>query len=200
MCEIGDRLPLFEAYTELFATNDRILDVLCLFYKDILDFHATALKVFHSKRKLNYFHVHLFVRRRLTRGIGWTYIFESIWPRHKARIDLIGKNIEQHSLLMSNEIQLEHVRESYKARTEALEEWERAREFQERQDFNNVEVYLSAYRYEPELHRLLNVVTRGTGSWLSRNKDFTRWLDASDDSKPLLWLQGIPGAGKNNFR
>jgi hypothetical protein len=197
MCDIGDRLPFFEAYTALFATNDRVLDVLCLFYKDILEFHCTALKFFRSKRKPEYIHAHILICRRLIRWIGWTYIFESVWPRHKARIDIVGKNIEQHTLMMSNEVQLEHIRESYRARAEALDKWERDREFQERQDFNTVEVSLSAYRYEPELYRLLNVVTRGTGSWLSRNKDFTQWLDAADDSKRFLWLQGIPGAGKN---
>jgi hypothetical protein len=136
--------------------------------------------------------------RRLTRWLGWTHIFESVWPRHKARIDLVGKNIEQHTLMMSNEVQLGHIRESYTARAEVLEKWERDREFQERQDFHAVEVYLSAYRYELELYRLLDVVTSGTGNWLSRNKDFSQWLNAEEDSKRLLWLQGIPGAGKNS--
>ena len=57
MFDIGSRLPLFEAYSELFDTNDRILDVLCLFYQDILDFHLTALKFFSTKRSLDYIHL-----------------------------------------------------------------------------------------------------------------------------------------------
>src|SRR5436190_4805978 len=38
MADIGEKLPLFKEYTELFSSNARISDVLCLFFKDILDF------------------------------------------------------------------------------------------------------------------------------------------------------------------
>ena len=51
MAEIGNKLPFFEAYTQIFDTNDRIMDVLCLFYKDILDFYLTVLNFFGVKRK-----------------------------------------------------------------------------------------------------------------------------------------------------
>lgn len=51
MATIGESLPLFGAYTQLFSSSERILDVLCLFYKDILDFYSTALNFFSAKRK-----------------------------------------------------------------------------------------------------------------------------------------------------
>jgi hypothetical protein len=51
MAEIGNKLPLFEAYTELFDSSDRVKDVLCLYFKDILDFHLVALNFFSQKRK-----------------------------------------------------------------------------------------------------------------------------------------------------
>lgn len=50
MTVIGNKLPLFEAYTNLFETSDRVLDVLVLFYKDILDFYEVVLNFFSAKR------------------------------------------------------------------------------------------------------------------------------------------------------
>jgi hypothetical protein len=52
MGEIGDKLPYFKSYTQLFESNDRIKDVLCLFFKDILDFHLTSVNFFATKREM----------------------------------------------------------------------------------------------------------------------------------------------------
>lgn len=51
MANIGEKLPLFQEYTQLFSSSNRINDVLCLFFKDILDFYLTALNFFSVKRK-----------------------------------------------------------------------------------------------------------------------------------------------------
>lgn len=51
MANIGDKLPLFGQYTQLFSSSDRVSDTLCLFFKDILDFYLTALNFFSAKRK-----------------------------------------------------------------------------------------------------------------------------------------------------
>ena len=51
MAEIGDKLPIFTRYTAVLHSNDRIKEVLYLFFKDILDFYLTALKFFAAKRK-----------------------------------------------------------------------------------------------------------------------------------------------------
>jgi len=51
MARIGERLPLFNLYAEMFANHDRVQQVLCLFYKDILDAHVTMLNFFSQKSK-----------------------------------------------------------------------------------------------------------------------------------------------------
>lgn len=50
MTGIGNKLPLFEAYTNIFEASDRVLDILSLFYKDILDFYEIVLNFFSAKR------------------------------------------------------------------------------------------------------------------------------------------------------
>ena len=49
MAQFGAALPHFKVYTQLFAQNEPIRRVLGLFFRDILDFHSTALKFFKLK-------------------------------------------------------------------------------------------------------------------------------------------------------
>ena len=50
MAQFGAALPHFKAYAHMFAQNEPIQRVLELFFRDILDFHSTALKFFELKR------------------------------------------------------------------------------------------------------------------------------------------------------
>jgi hypothetical protein len=38
-----------------------------------------------------------------------------------------------------------------------------------------------------------------TGQWILRGPKIKEWLDASDCSVPMFWLNGIPGAGNIDF-
>lgn len=51
MEEMGTALPQFQRYAEIFGRNDHLKHVLCLFYKDILEFHMTVLDFFHLNSK-----------------------------------------------------------------------------------------------------------------------------------------------------
>ena len=50
MAQIGAELPHFKAYAQLFERREPVQRVLELFFKDILDFHLTALRFFRLKR------------------------------------------------------------------------------------------------------------------------------------------------------
>ena len=49
MAKIGDTLPHFQNYAQLFQQNSAIKQVLALFYKDILDFHRIMMEFFSRK-------------------------------------------------------------------------------------------------------------------------------------------------------
>lgn len=51
MCMIGEKLPLFKGYAQLFAANQRVNHVLALIFRDVLDFHLAALNFFALKGK-----------------------------------------------------------------------------------------------------------------------------------------------------
>lgn len=50
LAQIGAALPQFKAFAQLFAHYVPVQQVLELFFRDILDFHLTALKFFKLKR------------------------------------------------------------------------------------------------------------------------------------------------------
>lgn len=60
LAEVGQSLPQFQKYTELFKENQHIKQVLCLFFRDILDLHATVLNFFR-KNSRHSIHLHYFV-------------------------------------------------------------------------------------------------------------------------------------------
>ena len=51
MEKIGDALPQFVEVVKIFSENDKVKDVLALFYGDILDFYAIILEFFNSSRR-----------------------------------------------------------------------------------------------------------------------------------------------------
>ena len=52
--EIGDLLPEFKEVTQRFSNNDKLKDVLVLFFQDILDFYLVALKFFNKPSKFDH--------------------------------------------------------------------------------------------------------------------------------------------------
>ncbi|KAI1372550.1 hypothetical protein F4677DRAFT_462875 [Hypoxylon crocopeplum] len=141
MKSLGPVLPAFSQHVPLLKANERIGYVLGLYFKDILDFYLTSLKFF-----------------------SWQIVFESLWPIHRSKIDMIAKNIEKHSLLMYNEI--------------------------------TMETYVAPPSYDDVLDSLRLSRCDGTGTWLQRDVSVRKWLDAADPSTNVIWIQGIPGAGK----
>ncbi|PVH83873.1 hypothetical protein DL98DRAFT_486212 [Cadophora sp. DSE1049] len=173
---IGDLLPEFQEVMKLFGHNEHIKDVLVLFFRDILDFYVVALKFFSLGRL--------------------KFIFEAMWPRQRDKIQVIMSHIERHTSLMRNEVRLEHIREEHEARLRALEHFDRTERSHRLQEYNAIKEAISPRTYEGDLDRIRSRICEGTGKWLLRNDTFIKWLDQSDMSVRLMWLEGIPGAGK----
>jgi hypothetical protein len=129
---------------------------------------------------------------------GWRYFFESLWPKHKDKIKVVTAHVERHTLLMRNEVRLEHIRGEHEARLRSLEHFEMTEKSQRRQEYHNIKADISPKLYEGSLDWLHGRVCEGTGRWLMRDTTFTKWLDHSDISTRLVWLQGIPGAGMSS--
>jgi hypothetical protein len=118
-----------------------------------------------------------------------------MWPKQQDKIRVVMLHVERHTLLMRNEVRLEHIREEYDARLRALEHFEKTERSHLRQEYNTIKEAISPRTYEDELYRIRGRICEGTGKWLLRDATFAEWIDGSEKPTKPIWLQGIPGAG-----
>ena len=105
------------------------------------------------------------------------------------------KHIQRHTLLMRNEVQLEHIQEEHQARLRSLEHFESSEKAHRRQEYSSIRTDISPRIYEDRLDWFHGRRCGGTENWLIKDAIFAKWLDSSIPSTKVLWLQGIPGAG-----
>jgi len=130
---------------------------------------------------------------------GWRYFFEALWPRHRDKIKLVQTHIERHSLLMRNEVRLEHIQKEHTARLRALEHFETTEKSQQKLEYQSIRSSISPRTYGSALDRIQARTCPGTGAWLSKDAKFIEWIHTTDKSANILWLEGIPGAGVFEF-
>ncbi|KAF8243892.1 hypothetical protein K440DRAFT_560364 [Wilcoxina mikolae CBS 423.85] len=174
---IGDCLPQFSRYAERFQGNNELHHVLALFFEDILDVYLATYK--------------------FVSGHVRPVLVEFLWPNLDGKLELIRSNINRHKELFTHEVTLNVIIDAQHARTEALEHYEKDRKFETDQKMHDFMSFLSPTLYEGKIERIKEKRCNDTGSWIKRERPFKRWLDPTDQSASLLWLTGIPGAGKS---
>jgi hypothetical protein len=97
---------------------------------------------------------------------------------------------------MNDEATLAHLVQAQADRERALEEYEHQFEFRQLQEFDMVRSSLNARLYDQDLESLKARASCGSGNWLEDHVTYRTWMDVQSKSPRLLWLQGIPGAGK----
>jgi hypothetical protein len=186
--EVGEALPEFTEMAELFANNSCIKDVLVLFFKEILDFYVVALNFFGLPR----------IRGTASKlGTGARALFEALWPKHKQKILLIRKHIKQHTSLIRSEVRLEHIRLAYDLRDKALEHFERTETANQRAEYSRIREDIKPQSHEALFASYHARICTGTGDWLLRDASFKQWFGPKNTTIKMLWLRGIPGAGKS---
>ncbi|RSL62299.1 hypothetical protein CEP53_004835 [Fusarium sp. AF-6] len=97
---------------------------------------------------------------------------------------------------MRNEVRLEEIRAADEARERELEHFAKAEEAAIKQEYFTLRAHVSPKTYDDELYRYHEAICEGTGKRLFRDQSFKDWVDHSNGSTRILWLKGIPGAGK----
>jgi len=70
-------------------------------------------------------------------------MFESVWPKHKREIKLVTSHIERLTLLMRNEVRLEHIQAEHQARTQALEHFKKSELADRNQEYQSLRADIS---------------------------------------------------------
>lgn len=97
---------------------------------------------------------------------------------------------------MRTEVRLEEIRAADEARQRELKHFAQAEEAAIKQEYFTLRAHVSPKTYDHDLYRHHATVCDGTGKWLFRDQSFKNWLDPTAGSTQILWLKGIPGAGR----
>ncbi|KAG4441876.1 hypothetical protein IFR05_002617 [Cadophora sp. M221] len=182
--QLGEHIPLLEQYYSLFGTSREMETVLIMMYKDILSFHKEATRFFSGKI--------------------WKQLFRSMWKNFATTFKQILDNLNRHRHLITEQATLinfqrqDHFFQQYKRDGE-----ERARSHQERKHADERSKYLqvlewfSAARSTQEDHNeFRGARSYGTGDWILKEEKVQNWLEVDVPEFSILWINGIPGAGK----
>ena len=176
--EISDVLPRVDTLKAAFGDITDFQRVLGLIYTDIAEF---------LRRTYNFF------RRR-----AWHSLFAGHWGLFERRFKSIIEKLASHCNLLDKEAAATHfleMRKARDARRQADEDFERQRQSRMAQE---VFGWLSAAEgsQEDHLHKLAEDRQLGTCNWILVNDQVSPWVEDAH-ANAVLWMTGIPGAGKS---
>ncbi|KAJ5608405.1 hypothetical protein N7537_005024 [Penicillium hordei] len=176
---IGENLPLLLQYQELFRTNPHMIKVLSLMYEDILKFHRIAIQYFQQRL--------------------WKQLWHATWKTQQSRFSNIISGMARYRALIESQAGLVQIADSQESHR-LVDDWHNAEvQYESLRRSRTVFNWLRAPDVDGNQYNLTQTRANnpGTGSWLLDNQAFKDWFDPNYPKiPPLLWLNGIPGAGK----
>lgn len=123
--------------------------------------------------------------------------FDSLWKSFDSRFDGILASLARHKDLLTKEVTAIDLVEARESRAKAQEDLD-AREKKRSDTYLHDTVAwlnIATESQDDELDRLLAKRLDGTCDWIFRNAKMKEWIDDAH-GQPVLWVKGIPGAGK----
>ena len=128
---------------------------------------------------------------------GWQKLFESAWKTFDTQFRTILDSLDRHKALIESEKGTLAIGEARKAREIAEDHSTRAVERERKDRLRLLVERLKPADYARDQHAALKEWRRSqSGQWLWQHQDFQLWSDLNAKCNPLLYLHGIPGAGK----
>ncbi|KAK3321504.1 hypothetical protein B0T19DRAFT_374928 [Cercophora scortea] len=178
--DLGEQLSRLrlQRIQPLLVSNPHFRDILVMVYQDILRFHRATI---------------IQLKQR-----NWNRLFEASWGSISSCIDLVKRNFEQCGRLIENRASLTQFEKIRDLRASATRSFEQEQEGRESRQRDRVMQWLSPFNCvnEHERHRSKRSVCKDPGRWLLNNDKFKDWVSSDRSANPMLWLSGIPGAGK----
>lgn len=139
----------------------------------------------------------------------WRQIFKSVWKNHKTRYQSILDSLQRHSKLLAEQANLLHIGQSQfhiQTYENDLNEMFRRLDLQEDDELakkqQSVLQWFSAASTTSTDHedsRRVRETSAGNGSWILENEKANNWMELDPPDRSILWINGIPGAGKMNI-
>ncbi|KAG0649191.1 Vegetative incompatibility HET-E-1 [Hyphodiscus hymeniophilus] len=193
--QIGEHMPLLEQYVSLFGTKPHMTRVLALMYADILKFHKKAVRMFRGKSEV------------------WRQLFRSIWKNFDTQFKGLLEGLKLHRQLIAEQAELSHFEDSQtnsqailahiqQYERDRLEKWDRLKKQEqnerERQYLATLDWFSAAQSTTADHESFRNIRAPYTGSenWILKDEKIQNWREMDTPVSSILWMNGIPGAGK----
>lgn len=125
-------------------------------------------------------------------------LFQATWKTYKTRFDPLIANIHDHGMLVQNQATLAQIEEFRRDRLAGSQQHE-AQRLREMYTWLRSPEHDQASNAENDQyeHARTRENCPGSGSWVLGNQAFKEWMDPAFPAiPPLLWINGVPGAGK----
>ncbi|KAK8044966.1 hypothetical protein PG993_004990 [Apiospora rasikravindrae] len=177
--KLGESIPMVLQFEQLFREDANMRRVLSIMWKDILEFHRQALKYFQQPM--------------------WRQLFQATWDTYKSRFSPLIENIRGHGHLIQTQAALSQIEDFRRDQALRDAQFNKITESQEMQRLTDLKAWLNPPNIENDQYELSKIWKKcpGSGRWLLENQSMKEWIDPLFPTiPPLLWMHGMPGAGK----
>lgn len=131
--------------------------------------------------------------------IAWQVLFDSLWKDFNTRFNSIIESLTRHRDLVDKEATSIDIAEARVWRVRAQEELEERERDKRIQQLNRTIDWFRVdgdfHMPDDDLYRFSKSRLSGTCKWILRDKIILNWRK-DDEHHPVMWMKGIPGAGK----
>ncbi|KAL3293731.1 Zinc finger protein [Colletotrichum asianum] len=183
--QIGDVIPGLLFYKDMFTQHEPLRDVLQDYYSDILKFHEAAIKVFAQ----------------------WKDIFHATWKTFNTQFDPIMKSLVKRGELLESvklsasldqiHIIRRQISDMYQDQIRTADEKTREKHFS-RMALIKEKLRAPEYFLDQEIATQRREGDR-SGQWIFGEPEYLAWSDTNALKHSVLYINGIPGAGKTTL-
>lgn len=108
------------------------------------------------------------------------------------------QNLERSKRLLFSSANIAHIQEAQDARLRTEESFKEQRERARKERRMTAQTWLNAFQHRNQQDELRSLRKKypETASWLFTSSVWRNWWTSNGDDERVLWLSGIPGAGK----
>jgi hypothetical protein len=129
---------------------------------------------------------------------AWKKLFLATWKTFRTRFQYILDNLKRHKSLVESQANLLEFEQFQVARAAAERNFLHAHDAESKRRLIEITRKLSPANcnVDHEYAAKKRKKYPNTGKWLLCEREFKLWANIQVPATPLLWLKGIPGAGK----
>ncbi|KAH7065669.1 hypothetical protein BKA63DRAFT_571819 [Paraphoma chrysanthemicola] len=174
--EISENIPQFARYETLFISQPHMQLTLANIYCDILEFHKEALRYFRQRT--------------------WKELFHATWRPFSKTVAYLNDNLRRHKLLIESQASIAQYELLHNIQTDSLKRFQEQKKAETMQKRLGLKSWLCSVDVQVRHEEAAKIRHGSSGDWIFQDPTFKKWYEISSCWDPLLWLTGMPGAGK----